>query len=160
MGRRFVFRMLDGSEWTSDIGAAQTLPDQIAFERQFKRSAGVMAATATRAQQYMAEVEAAVREGREPPDQPDDVLPRVEWLAFFAWRDLRRHHPEVIAAKFDDFVEQVEDMDYQEDEEDEDDAPDNVVLLEGSGLDPSVPAPLPTPPPSFSSPASATGTSS
>jgi hypothetical protein len=159
MGRRFVFRMLDGSEWTSEIGGSRPLADEIAFERQFKCSVAKVAAVGAKATAYMAEVETAVKAGQAPPEPPDDVLPRTEWLAFFAWRDLRRRHPEVIAATFDGFVDSVDEMGYQEDEEEED-TPDNVVRLEGSGLDPTVPAPPRTPPPSSSSPASATGTSS
>lgn len=154
---RFVWRMIDGSEWTTDPAATRSLSDEVAFERYFGKSSAVVSITGARAQEFMAQAEVAVAAGQSAPTPPDDILPRTEWLAFFAWRQLKRAHPAgVIPATFDEFIDAVEDMDYQEDDNaaEESDQPSNVVTLEASGLDPTAPAAPPTPPPVSSWPAS------
>lgn len=163
MAARLRFLMLDGGEWFTEQ-SAHGLADEVAFEREFKCSAAVLSVASAKAQVWMAEVKVAEAKGEEPPEPDPSVFPRSEWLAFFAWRSLRRAHPGIFPARFGDFVESVDQMEFLPEEEatapvelhEEETA---AVLSNGSGLDPTDPGRRPTPAPFSSSMASATPTS-
>jgi hypothetical protein len=165
------FKLENGEVWEVEEQAGK-LGDEVAFERQFKMSAAVVGLASQKAQQYGVAAKAAEEAGEEPPDMDPGMFPRTEWIAFFAWRQLRREHPGVIATKFETFVDSVDEMEYFPDEEDEKPAEsedpeeqDDVAVTgedDESGLDPTedepdpaIPDPPPTPPQSFSSTESA-----
>lgn len=159
--------MSNGDEWISEQSAGGGLADEVAFEREFKMSSAVLAVSGAKAQAHLAAVEEAVKAGEEPPEPDGSVFPRSEWMAFFAWRQLRRAHPGLLPAKFAVFVEEVAEMEYLADEdEEENDAEDaadetdpmvlEAVALNGSGLDPTAPDRPPSPPQSSFSTASPT----
>jgi hypothetical protein len=172
MAPQLRFTMLNGDEWISEGSTGGGLSDEVAFEREFKISSAVISIAAGKAVEHLAAVAAAVEAGEEPPEPDGSVFPRSEWMAFFAWRQLRRANPGRLPARFATFVEEVDEMEYlpgddaaapADDTDDEGDEADDVdplvveaVALNGSGLDPTAPDPRPSPPLSSFSMASAT----
>jgi hypothetical protein len=163
---RLKFTMTNGDTWETDQFAGRGLADEVAFEQQFRTSAAVLAIAAGKAAAHLAAVEKAAGSGDEPPEPDGSVFPRSEWMAFFAWRQLRRAHPGLLPARFDAFVDDVAEMEYlpgddataavEETDDERDALAGEAVALNGSGLDPTDPDQRPSPPLSSFSMASAT----
>lgn len=85
---KLTIKMSTGTTYDFD-GKWGTVSDGVAFERRFNVNASIMA-------QMMGE------NGKKSPDF------REEWMAFLAWRCLRRHDPSV--AEFDEFIDDMEQL--------------------------------------------------
>ncbi len=133
--RRVIVSMQDGSVLEA-TGAWMPLPDRVAFERHFRLSAVVMGrlATAFYGSGDPEVLEHPELQGRlRPTTDPGDI--REEWVAFAAWRLLRRtFDDQEQLSSFERFLEAVEDVDIEPIEEEEAGAGDPE-------LDPTVPTP-------------------
>lgn len=107
--------LLDGSKHEA-TGIFRALTDKVAWEREFKTSFV----------SFQRDVGASVEDGQIRKDADLSSL-TAEREAFLPWRLL--HREKAFTATFEEFLDNVEALE--------------VEVIEGDGVDPTVPAPLP-----------------
>lgn len=89
---RLTIHFIDGTSESCEATAFMSMADRIAFEQKYGQSASVMSKFAP----------------GEDGETPDFSELREEWIAFFAWRELRRHGHSLDFEAFVDRLARVE----------------------------------------------------
>jgi hypothetical protein len=128
-----IFKMLDGTEYRGTFRVPVPMADRAAFEEHFQRGSAVLGAIAE-AFETDEEGKPVSKNGNPKLKEGADLTHvRDEYMAFLAWRSVRRTNPGI--AKFSEFIDNADELDFVDGKPTNGSAPD-----EDDVENPTVPA--------------------